>query len=106
MIVAFVSLAVSLGAVEGHRPTFPVVDPAPSVAKTMANLRGSDYATWGFCTAASMPFGYAIGEEAKQHCFPFVLIPPPIPLANAATCSSSSPYMSLFRWAWTSPLQR
>jgi hypothetical protein len=47
------------------RPTYPVIDPSPTMAQTTGAFRLSDYLTVAGITTASTVFGYVVSGSAS-----------------------------------------
>lgn len=45
-----------------NHPPHPVVDPEPSLRKTLAAFRSGDWSNVALSVGASMPFGYLVGR--------------------------------------------
>jgi hypothetical protein len=51
-----------------NAPTYPVVDPEPTVSRTLAAFRRRDWANLALAVGVSAPFGYVVGR-------PVVMVP-------------------------------
>mmetsp|Transcript_13935 Transcript_13935/g.20663 ORF Transcript_13935/g.20663 Transcript_13935/m.20663 type:complete len:87 (+) Transcript_13935:231-491(+) len=55
-----------MGEYEGLPPRFPVRDPNPSMAKTIASMSTSDLLKFGTIVGLSVPFGYFTGGNVRR----------------------------------------